>query len=361
MRLICRYSGVEFEASFFRNLKGNKRVVGEHPIMAFPTRELVKRVADWSSGNMSPNERRVFFVALLKSTGLVRKWEAAATPDDTLVQSYMQELVNFCYFKDAISSPQLAFPQIAITPATSDLRGIGTWLKLWNSEIQEWRTGYVKSNIAKKLETREATLTRLIKSSLLRNPAHYRNVLASWAMEAAQVPSHLRETFSDIMKVDPSSSELFAYTLPDIEQVVEYMEVHLTAGSIHTHAVLSHVRELWQRNKYGMNYHLGIPSDEVPDYAALSATPFRIVEDEVETFNKEVIAEAAPEKEPQKHDFGSDTARYMLAKMRWRIAQQQKEDREKLAKMQEDMLRKRADRITNIVDSNEDAEELPDG
>jgi hypothetical protein len=353
MKVYCRYSGVEFEASYFRNLKGNKRVVGAHPMMYLPTRELIKRAADWTAGLLNEHERRILFVALLKATELVHedRWECAVDPSDQLVQSNMERLLKFVYFKDSISSPQLVFHKIAITPATRELRGIKTWLDLWEEAIADWKRGFSKTNLQQKLAGREEVLTRLIKSSLLRNPAHYRNVLASWAMDAAAVPKHLRETFMDIMKVDPDSTELFSYTLPEIEQVVEYMEVHLEAGSIHTHAVLQHVRQLWQRNKLGLNYHIGMPGEDGPT--------FRIVEDEVETFNKEIMAEDAPETEPRKQDFVNPTA-WLLAKMKWRVAQQQKEQREVQAKLQEDMLRKRADRITAIVDSNEDAEELPD-
>lgn len=327
MRVYCKYSGTEFAVDTFTQ---KMHVEGIHPIFFTPLKALLNRAGDWAAGRLNEKESKLLFLALFHNTELV-DFRTTAHPEHRIVQLNMEVLLKFINWHTNISSPQLKLPRFVITPDTASLNNCRHWLEAWNDCRKNWENNYQIYTARKRVADKEAALERLIKSAT-RNPESYAGTLAAWAMEAGNVPKFLREYWTDLFKL--KGIAVYSARGADLEELVEHMEEHLEVhtGTIYAHAVLRHIRILLAKNRAGINFGLGMPDEELEklDLLEMQNNPFKIVEDDVETYNREVAASTAPLREPVKQDYPNLVA-FLRAKAAWILAQKSLRVAEKLA------------------------------
>lgn len=315
MRVYCKFSAIEFDVTNFANSK----IEAVHPAFYAKQSFLLSRTGDWAAHKLNESERRILFLALLHSTDLV-EFRCPATPSDSAVQLNMESLIRFIGWQSAISSPRLVLPRFAISNETRTLPNIRHWLEAWWSAKEEFETGYITTSQLAKLRNREAALEKLIKNAT-KTVDDYSGLLAAWAMEATGVPQGLREYWTELFRL--KNIDIYNAHTVDLEELVEHMEENLEHGSIYAHATLKHVKTLLAKNKVGLNFGLGIPSEELEklDLMEMDANPFKIVEDSLETYNTQRAIDAAPSEEPSMRDFAGNRVKYLQARARWNLAQ----------------------------------------
>jgi len=326
MQVYCKFSGVSFLAQHFTN-KMNIEAV--HPIFYAEQRQLLNRARDWAAKRLNDTESKLLFLALLNSTKLV-DFHATAKPEPRIVNLNMPTLLAFISWHSDIRSPQLQLPRFVISHDNSSMNNCHILMKAWMECKEEWNSNYASATLRKKLEKKEAGLERFIRSGL-KSTEDYAGRLASWALVAANAPTSLHEYWTQLFKL--KGIEVFNARTVDLEELVEHMEENLEVGNIFSFSVLKHVRYLLMRNRAGLGFHLGMGEEETEklDYEALAANPFTIVEEPIETYNRELIASKAPAKEPVERDYPNKVA-YLRAKAAFIIAQKQYEELEKKAK-----------------------------
>lgn len=313
MKVLCKYSGIEFNVDNFANM----RIQHIHPLFSCAPKQLLSRAGDWAAQKLNEKERRLLFLSLLYTTELV-EFRVTAAPADSVVQSNMESLIKFIGWQSGISSPQLALPRFVVSAETRTLANAKYWLEIWWQARKDFEDGYRAFSDLAKLRNREVALERLIKNHQ-KKTEDYSGILAAWAMDASNVPVALREYWISLFKL--KGLNIYQAKTVDLEEIVEHMTEYLDHGSIYAAATLRHMRVMLAKNKTGLNFGLGIPDEELEklDFEVALSTPFRIVEDEVETYNKQVAAAEAPEDEPSQRDYPSRLA-YLKAKAAWILA-----------------------------------------
>jgi len=317
MRISCKFSGIEFTVSAFST--NGKAIEGIHPAFYCKQSFLLSRTGDWAAARLDVQERKILFLALLNSTDLV-EFRTTAFPADSTVQSNMESLIRFIGWQSAIHTPRLALPRFVISPETRELPNVQYWLEAWWSAKQEFEDGYMTSSQLTKLRNREAALEKLIKNAT-KTSEDYSGILASWALESTNAPQSIREYWTSLFKL--KGLQVYNASKVDLEELVEHMEEFLQHGSIYAFESLKHVKTLLAKNKAGLNYGLGMSAEELEntDFLALEKHPFSIVEDSVETHNRQIQIDAAPNSEPSPLDYPNNRVAYLRAKARWNLSQ----------------------------------------
>lgn len=254
----CKLSGVSFSIEGF----GKTEIITTHPIFDLPLDRLVQRAGYWASGRMGDNEERLFFLALLANTELVH-FRVTATPPPSIVKQNTQALLSFINWYRASGTATIPLPEFVIDNSNRHLGHIATWLRVWNDAKQEWLTGYTHKKLKMKLSLQEAALDKLIHSNL-KTTEDYAGRLATWAMEAANVPVPLKEFWTKIFRL--KGYEIYGadwFSSADIDECLEHMEANLDAynSSLHTNTVLSHLRKIKELNNAGFAHWLGMSHD----------------------------------------------------------------------------------------------------
>jgi hypothetical protein len=319
MIVSCQYSGIEFTVENFAKSK----VAAVHPLFYAKQSFLLSRTTDWAAGRFNEVERRIYFLSLLNSTELI-EFRVPAVPADSTVQLNMESLIRFIGWQSAISSPRLVLPRFVVSPETRQLPNVKHWLEAWWDSKAEFENGYITTTQLTKLRNREAALEKLIKNAALKTD-DYAGMLGAWAVEASNCPAAIKEYWISLFKL--KGFDIYNAKRVDLEEMLEHMEDNLEQGSIYAHNTLKHIRILLAKNKTGLNFGLGIPDEdaEKEDFLNLSLPvkelEFRIVEDSIETHNKNVAIAAAPTNEPQMRDFAGNRLAYLKAKAKWNLAQ----------------------------------------
>lgn len=332
MKLYCRFSGIEYSIA---DTFGSYQHVSIHPFFELPVKFYFSRAGDWAANRLHETERKLLFLGLLNSTDLVH-FKHPAFPSDALVQQSMEKCMKIVSWITALKNPAVLLPQFSITKETCKLENIGHWLDCWYEARKDFEDGYVATSHLAKLRNREYALERLIRNAH-KKVDDYSGLLAAWAMDAASVPKNLHEYWKPIFTTKGVS--VYGLKQADIEECLEHMEEHLEHGSIYANAVLKHLRGLAKKNKQGLAFGLGMEDSEFQnlDLDALSKQPFKIVEDSVETANKEEIASRATEDRPQAKDYPSRVA-YLRAKIAWEMAEKARRYAQEFAQQVETQL-----------------------
>lgn len=317
MKVHCQFSGLEFECSYFANTK----LTYAHPIFTASPKLLLSRVGDWAAGKLNEQERRLLFLSLLNTTDLI-EWRSVALPSDSIVQNNMEPLAKFVGWMIGLQNPTVIFSRIAITPENRYCENAKYWIEAWQQEKRNFDEGYRDSSLASKQMRREEALERLIKNHSLKTE-DYARLLAIWAWEACNVPTALREVYTDIFTT--KNIKVYEIKTVDLEDMLNYMEDALDAGSIFAHAAFKHVRLLLAKNRAGLAYGLGMQDGEFDDlsFEVLRDTPFTIVEDSIGEHNMQQVAIQAPAEEPILEKYPTKLA-FLRAKAAWNLMQSQR-------------------------------------
>lgn len=265
-------------------------------------------------GRLQPQESRLLFLAILRSSELV-EFRTTAVPSEATVAKNMEHLIRFISWATGLSFPERILPRFAITPETADLSNINHWLEAWENARAEFNAGYTPTSQLSNMRNREAALERLIKNSQ-KKVADYSRILASWAMDAANVPKALQEYWIQLMCL--KGVAIYSAKEVDLEELVEHMIDNLDHGSIYSSKTLNLCKELLAKRKQGMLHGLGLEEN---------ADGFTIIEDSIEAHNRRVAASKAPQELPVESNYPSKLA-YLRAKAAWDVAQSLKQEDE---------------------------------
>jgi len=313
MRVYCQYSGISYNITGF----GSTDLTYIHPIFAAEPKWLLSRMGHWAAQKYTEEECRLLFLALLHSTELV-EFRATAVPENRTVQLNMEQLSRFVAWMTGLSRPQLVLPKFAIQPDNRKLPNIRYWLEVWQKARTDFESGYIATSELRKLRDKEVALERLIRTST-KQVEDYAGLLASWAMQAANVPKGLQDYWRSLFLL--KGIKVYEARQVDLQELVEHMEEYLEHGSIFAQATMEHVRLLTKKNSAGLTYGLGLTDADLAD---LDSSPFTIVEGSIEQHNINVLVAAAPEEEPKAVDFAS-RVQYLRAHAGWKLAQRAKQ------------------------------------
>ena len=334
MRCLCKYSGTVFEVPNFARTSTQSYY---HPVFSLPLEDLLRLSKDFFHNRLNKTESRILFAALLKYTDLVKDWDCPIDPTDTIVAQNMEAMLATVTWIDTVTAYQkrhIVFPRYAITHYSRSLSNIAHYLDQVADARKAWENGYRDRDILENLKRKEEALEKLIKSPA-RDVETYAKNLAAWAMVAGNVPIHLHETWTKIFTL--RGLGILGAETEEIELLLEHMELSLPEynntrngfGSIQTHAVLGHLRNILRKNRGSTMF-------------TIDDTPFTIEERTTEMLNKEAIAATAPAKRPEKKDYAS-LVEYIRAKIAFEMreklqAKAEQNAQERLAQMEASLL-----------------------
>jgi len=322
MKILCSLSGVEFTVEHFPGYLTSREV--SHPVFSIPQKKLISYLGKWSSGELTPTDSYLLFLAILNSSNLVEFRVPAAKNHltDSIVAQNMEHLAKVVSRLNAVTNPAVIFPSYAISPETKYLTNIKHWIENWNDSWQDFQDGYSREYESRKLIVREAALERMIKNPHLPISA-YASKIADWAAIAGNFPTYnttspfsgLQITMSDYWKdiISKCSREesIFAVPQVDIQDLLDHCESNISIGTIYSNALFKVLRHAIERQR---NF-LGLGDMDLTrgKYQILSA------DDTTETANIKAMIESAPDQEPTLASYPNKIA-YLKAKLRWQMA-----------------------------------------
>lgn len=307
----------------------------EHPIFSISQKRLVALAGSWAAGRLSSTESYLVFLALLDSTELIH-WRThavytagsvSAPGTDQIVANNMENLLHIIGKINLINHPAFTLPSFAIGPDTNTLTNAHHWIKTWIGNYREWHESYMDSKAADelryKIQSREAALQRLIKSST--HPDTYATTLADWASTAGAFPTHetphpitrtpisLSEYWRQIIKTIANEDKLWRYPRADIVELIEHCEDNIPPGNIYSHTLMKYLRSGLAK----FDNYLGFGED-IPT----GATAFTVLSSSasIKDINTAAIINTAPAEEPKKSQYPSQFA-WLKAYTRWKVAQ----------------------------------------
>lgn len=352
MKVICRYSGVEFRAEHF-----NFTSIGEHPLYSLPIEKLLGLFRIWvnsdiEAAKLSQTETKMLFIAFMKATDLI-DFTVPASPDYELTIRFMPKIVEFVIFRQTIPDVEIRFPRISINELTRSCRNMSDWLDVWFTRKADYMISHRQEYLNQKLQQSEEILMKLIKSPM-GDQARKIGRLAQWALIASDAPKHMHEKWTGLFKL--KGLELFKADTDDLENLLGYMETKLPTGGMFAFETLRHLRELFARNSKGIFYNLSDGDDSLDPFE-LEKNPWRFIEDDLETINIKVAAAAAPLSEPVLSEYPNKVA-YLQAKARFNLALSERQVKQIVEDRQIQALTKAA--LDNVEEDNsaEDAAEV---
>ncbi len=275
MKLVCPYSGETYLTTFFNDDKQ----ADPHPIFRLPTRTLLAKARKWGESKYSETESRLLFLALMNSTSAVT-FQTYAYPSAQTVSAHMEGMFKMAAWWDTISggrdqrgrdqqqidlmnttaanlfSPltstsKLKLPSYRVSEHNWQLNNISQWLSSLYECRKEWLQPSHRRHLQDILERREANLSKLIHSPHKRTE-QYAAKLASWAMDAADVPADKRDRWTQLFKL--KGDEVFTVSSSELEQLKDHLETALFSidavgsgyGSQYALTALRHIRELYE-------------------------------------------------------------------------------------------------------------------
>lgn len=300
MLVICPKTSIEFTAAGFNKFHIN----GEHPLFSADYETLLRVVESWRDGHLNVSERRVLFVALLNSTGLV-EFKCPATPSDEVVQKHMEFLVATSSWKHDIGS-RIPLAHVAINHSTRELKDIRVWLSNWNNTQREATTVAHMQSVRDKVEKSAQKIRKLMQADR-EDTELYAKHLAKWFLEASAAPVSLHEYWTELFLL--RGLAVFNASITDLEEVIEHMEDHVPMNSSYAMAAYRHVKKIHTLAKGGILAALTSHS---------SGETYSIVHDKIEEDNIAIATADISEDEPVEKEFTSKVS-YLVARAKWRL------------------------------------------
>lgn len=362
MKIICRYSGVEYEIfTHWRDPKSNQiklansfnhlTIAGEHPIFSISIPELLAEVGtSWAARKLTKKDARALFCCLLLRTELV-EFRSTPAPTDATIAANMHGLARVLTWKSAIGHTLLHLPRYALTHHNRNLAFISQWIENWNSSYDGWKNNRERSLLISEAESRVHLLRKLIHSAT-KTTENYAGTLASWAFDASGLPNKsegdkiIRERWMKLFRL--RGLAVFQANTAHIEDMLEWFEENLEHGTVEAAKVLEHIRKILNYNTRGLEAALGF----------IDGSTYQIVRDNVEIHNRKAIAASAPAEEPTEAMVGNiyPTKVAMLrARAAWRIAQLQTEDTGQQIAELEKKLTSQADALLEFEEESSDS------
>lgn len=318
MKILCAYSGIEFECSHFPGTFYSRE--SYHPVFNLPQKKLLAYTGKWAGGELTPTDSYLLFLAILKSSDLIdfRVPVFRSEKTDSIVANNMEYLIRTVIKLNTVSTPSVCFPHFVITPETRFLTNIFHWIEAWEEKFLEFQSGVLKGMDDRKLVQRENALQRMIKNPH-KHIREYSDKIAEWASIAGAFPSFLTKTPFNTTEVPLSSywktiiarcaKEEYLFSIPknDLLELIEHCEDNIPIGSIYSNALFTLLRKALDKQA---NF-LGLGDLDIrTNYSILTES------DTVESANLKALIDSAPTEEPRPEQYPSKF-QYLKAKLRW--------------------------------------------
>lgn len=316
MRVLCAYSGLEFNVQYFPGTLYDAS--DTHPIFHLSQKKLIGYTAKWAGRELTETDTYLLYLALLNSTDLI-KWRVPAIQTKSgmaHIEQTMESLIRIIGKINVVQSPSLVLPSFVISTETRYLTNCQYWILTWEDALQAWHDGYRSITIAEKLRNREAALEKLIKNSQ-KKVESYANILADWAAIAGDFPESttlvgqnqisLREYWKTIIRAAASDLAILSIPTDDIRELLDHCRAYVENGTIFSHTLFNFLERALdkQRNPFG-----------------LGETTFRILDarSSVEDANKLAMIDSAPKAEPRQGDY-KNKFEFLKARLSYQQAQ----------------------------------------
>lgn len=327
MKILCGISGIEFTCEHFPGAFYSREAV--HPAFSIPQRKLLSYLKRWGNGELSSTDSYLLFLAALRSTELVSfRVPCIRVPEtDAIIAQNMEALMKTIVKLNTISNPEEVFNQVVINTESRTLVEVEFWIKNWEEQFRDFKTGYVTAHDSRilndKLVTRTNALARMIKNPH-KSISNYSTQVADWASVAGAFPefqipnpfTKLNTTLADYWKqiITRCAKNEYLFTIPekDLNELIEHCEEHIPIGSIYSNALF----KLLRASKERKDNFLGLGDLD------LSTTTYRILQadESAEAAQIKAVIDSAPLEEPRQEQYPSKF-QYIRAKSRWDQAQ----------------------------------------
>lgn len=321
MKILCSYSGVEFECSHFPGTFYSSELF--HPIFNLPQKKLLSYTAKWAGGELTPTDSYLLFLALLHSSDHVIFRVSAYRDEHTnsVIANNMEFLVRTVIKLNTIATPSVSFPHFAITPETRFLSNVHYWIETWHEAYTDFHSGKAREYDDRKLLHREMALQRMIKNPH-RSIKDYASQLAEWASSAGEFPQFLTaspytgtqipcdEYWKSIISKCARDDSLYSIPDKDLNELMEHCEDKIPVGSIYSNALFKLLRHAIEKKANFL---------KLGDFDLSSGYKLLSESDTVESANLKALIDSAPQEEPRLEQYPTKF-QYMRAKMRWDMA-----------------------------------------
>ena len=328
-RILCSYSGILFECQHMPMSLSAREYY--HPMFSLHKKKLLTLSKDWASNRLTPTESYLLYLSLLHSTDLI-EWRSPARFHDKsmqIISNNMEHLIQIIGKIDVIKHPSFTLPRFAISYDTADLSNSFYWIQAWVHNYNEFMEGFLESQrreeVKEKLDRREHSLERMIKSAYT-NPQAKANNLAHWAMLAGNFPDwdtphpftktiiSIAEYWQQIIKACANEESIWRYPKADIEELIAHCEDNIVHGNIFAHDLMKLLRD-------GLKKHQDYTGFGDVDLAG-KQTSFKLLSagETTEEANMFAAISSAPESEPKRHQYPT-TGSYLRAKLNWDMKQ----------------------------------------
>lgn len=333
-RITCSKSSLVFNCEHLPiSLQSNET---SHPFFNIPQKRLLSLAGDWARNSLSPVESYLLYLSLLHSTDLI-VWRAPARYHDksqAIIASNMESLLSIVGKINLISHPSFTLPKFAISHDTGTLETSFYWIQAWiagyNEFMSDQKNQYKREEIKGRLERRETSLERLIKTAFA-SPTALANHLAAWAIDAGDFPDYLTphplrkrkgelesiplsDYWAEIIRACANEEAIWRYPQADLEELITHCEDNIAHGTIFARKLMVLLRNGLQKHKDFAGFG---------DYdLAGRKTSFTLLTESatVEDANVMAIIQAAPQSEPKRENYPTPFA-YMKARANWDLAQ----------------------------------------
>jgi hypothetical protein len=343
MKILCKYSSIEYEVSHFPFSLESREV--SHPVFAIPQSKLITVIARKYPTSLTPIDSYLGFLALMHSTGKI-DWRVPAyyIPQmDSIIAQNMELLLRTIGTINAITHPAFTYPGFVMTPDTRSLSTVHHWIQILIDCIQQFQDGNKRAQLRDRIVRREQAMERLIKDPS-KNPANYANQLAEWAALAGAFPTGtvpvdgvqipLSEYWKAMIRKAARAEAVFSLNDVDLAELVEHCEQEIPHGTIYAHTLMAVLRAAADKKKN----LLGLGDLDI------KTGTFRILDDSdtVERANLLAMIDSAPTEKPVESNYPSKIA-FLRAHHKWRVAQTHKMQTEENGSSATDMLSKLGD------------------
>lgn len=321
MKVLCAYSGVEFQVEHFPFYLSSPTTI--HPVFEIPQKKLFSLLRKWSEQEFTPTDSYLYTLALLNSSELIHWYSAAKrTPFTTaIVAQNIESLCRALLKLHTVPNPETVFPSFAITKDTAGLQNLPHWIADWEQAYKDFKSGYRSAHDSRKLLDKEAALQRLIKSphAPIQKIA---SQIAEWAAQAGSFPTFLisspfakniQLSCSDYWKTlivrCAKNENIYALSQKDLEELLSHCEENIPTGSIYSNHLFTVLRKGLEKNKDFLGF------SSAGSYTLLESQ----ADQSVEAANMLAIINAAPTEEPKREDYPS-SFKFLQAKLRWDAA-----------------------------------------
>ncbi len=287
-----------------------------HPIFYLPQKQLLGIYRNYLKGRLTDIDSYLLFLALIHSTDAVSFQHPAhyrKGTTDKIIANNIDRLVTVIWQSDIIQHPSFKQPSYRVSAENYNqfLIGITEWLNLWEANIDTFKKGRVFAVRRRQLETVEKKLEKIILSGF--EGTVLANSVATWADKAAEFPSDTAEQWKGIIRKCYNSEAMFNTPKSTLEEIRDYCQQNILAGSIHFHSLMKVLNGGIARHRS----YLGL--DTIDTFSNISST-YTLLTEDVNVQDKALIdiLSKAPTEPPVRNNYPSQIA-FIRAKLNYKV------------------------------------------